>query len=584
MIRIRRRTLLKQGGTAVAWAAIGRGGPVFAAVDDSADLVLTGGVILTMDAKTPLAEAMAVRAGRIVAVGSRHDIEPLISDRTQVIDLAGKCVTPGLIDAHSHVIGFGQMQLKYVLLRPPTVNSFATLGEQLAKAAKDKPAGEWIVGRGFDTFKEGRFPRRQELDEAVPKHPVLIIHWGGQFGVANTPALEKAGLLKADAKDPYGGKFLRDRRTGVPDGVLIHYPAIYAVYQPELDEREQIECAAWGLKQFAAQGVTCIHDNFCSPRYAATYVRLERAGRLPSRIRVYPYVKNLEHCRAVVGGIQRYQGRLARLQGIKLAVDGYALMYNIPAEHRHLAIPMHPQDQFNEIIAVIHKAGFQADVHAVGDKGVDWTLAAYARAAGSSAECRNRRHRIEHFPFRKLDSIKRAAELGVPVCQQPEIIRLKAEDFAEKLDVGGAKLVPTMVPLRTFDKEQVPVAFGADVPAFPSHSPLDSIRCAMDRTTSTGRKLDANEALSFTEALRVHTVGSAYAAFDEKELGSLEPGKHADFVIWNDDLRRVHAGQDVARLKASGDLPGWQGCLRGLTRRQGEAVSVATCCPARACP
>jgi len=540
-----RRGFIRHGAGAVSAAALARLPRVWAQADGSADLVLKGGVILTMNGKPPRAESMAVRGGRIVAVGADKDIAKLISPQTRVIDLAGRCVSPGLIDAHSHVIGFGQMHFKYVLLRPPKVNSFDTLNRELAKAAKNVPAGEWIVGRGFDTFKEGRFPRRRELDKAVPNHPVLIIHWGGQFGVANTPALKAANLLRANAEDPYGGKYLRDRKTGIPDGVLIHYPAIYSVHQPELDEQERIECAAWGLKQFAAQGVTCIHDNFCGVEYAKTYVQLDRSGQLPCRIRVYPYVRNLQQCRLLVEKVQRYDGRLARLQGVKLAVDGYALMYHVPAEHRHLELPMHPQPQFDEIVATIHNAGLQADVHAVGDKGVDWTLAAYSKAAGAGG-CPKRRHRIEHFPFRKVDSIKRAADLGVPVCTQPAYVELKADDFAQKV---GKKITDTMLPLRTFQKEGVHVCFGADVPAFPSHSPLDSIRAAMERKTASGRRLDMSEAVSFMEALRLHTIESAYAAFDENELGSLESGKWADFVIWNNDLSKTRTPQEVRSLK-----------------------------------
>jgi len=490
-----------------------------------------------------------VRGKQIMAVGSNSQIEKLVDQSTKVVDLAGKSVSPGLIDAHSHVIAFGHMQLKFVILRPPKVNSFETLKKELAKAAKEKPKGEWIVGRGYDTFKEGRWPRREELDEAVPDHPLLIIHWGGQFGVANTLALKKANLLRKDVEDPYGGKYLRDKKTGLPDGVLIHYPAIYSVHQPELTETEEVECADWGFKEFARLGVTCIHDNFCFPKSARTYVRLEQAGKLSCRVRVYPYVANLQQCRQLVEKVRRYEGPLVRMQGVKLAVDGYALMYDIPDRHREMAIPMHPQPLFNEIIATIHQADFQVDVHAVGDKGVDWTLEAFAAATGSAAECRRRRHRIEHYPFRKLDSIARTAELGVPVCIQPNFIEVKAEDFRDKLAPKARSYVDTMVPLKTFGKNGVQVAFGADVPAFPSDNPLDSIRSAMDRQTSSGRKLDDSESVSFLDALKLHTLGSAYAAFDEKELGSLEPGKLADFVIWDRDLRKIKKGQDLDGLK-----------------------------------
>ncbi len=547
-MKTNRRMFLKTSGAA-AVTALSQRKPSVSFAAPSADLVVKNGVVIPMRRLNDSAQAMAVRGDRILAVGSNEEIEPYIHSNSQTIDLAGRAVTPGLIDAHSHVIGFGQMQLKYVLLRPPKVHSFDTLNCELAKAAAKKAPGEWIVGRGFNLFDEGRYPRRQDLDKAVPNHPVLIINWSGQFGAANTLALKKANLLNANVKDPYGGKYLRDRRTGIPDGVLLHYPAIYSVYQPTLDDREQFECAVWGMKQFAEQGVTCIHDNFCHPAYARTYVRLERMGRLPCRVRVYPYVKNLEMCQLLVSRIRRYEGRLVRMQGIKLAVDGYALMYKIPAQHQNLAIPMHPQPLFEKIIETIHENEFQADVHAVGDKGVDWTLAAFRKAAGSAAECRRRRHRIEHFPFLKKDTIQEAAELGAPVCLQPNFIEIKADDFQQKLGSENQQLMGSLIPNRTFMKEGVTLAYGADVPAFPSHSPIDSLRPAIDRITSSGRLLDRSEGISLIEALWHHTMGGAYASFDEGELGSLEPGKQADFVIWNQDLSGIKRGTELSSLK-----------------------------------
>jgi predicted amidohydrolase YtcJ len=159
------------------------------------------------------------------------------------------------------------------------------------------------------------------------------------------------------------------------------------------------------------------------------------------------------------------------------------------------------------------------------------------------------RHRIEHYPFRKNDSLKRTADLGIPVCTQPALVPLKADDFQEKLGPRARSMVDTMLPLRSFMKEGVQVCYGADVPAFPSHSPMESIRCAMDRVTKSGRTLADTESVLFLEALRHHTVGGAYAAHDEEELGSLEPGKYADFVIWNKDLRGIAKGSDALTLE-----------------------------------
>jgi predicted amidohydrolase YtcJ len=538
-----RRTFLKG---AVAGTLAGAGGWVFAQARQTADLALFGGPVITMNSAQPTAEALAVKGGRIVAVGTRAEIEQLCDGQTKRVELAGKCVSPGLIDAHSHLIGFGQMEMFFVNLRPPRVHSFESLRGVLAEAAAKTPRGEWIVGRGFGEFDEGRFPRRADLDPAAPDHPVLLIHWTGQYGLANTLALEKANLLRADVRDPYGGKYLRDSRTGLPDGFLLHYPAIYSVHQPSMDPGQQQQATQWGVQQFAREGVTCVHDNFCNPLYAANYVQAERAGNLPLRIRVYPYVRNLEHCRTLVAQVTRYSGRLARLQGIKLAVDGYPLMYKELAQHGQLNIPMHPQDQFEAIVATIHNAGFQVDVHAAGDRGVDLTLDAFRKAAGSDPEVARRRHRIEHFIFRRESSIRRAADLGVPVCTQPLWLVVRGDDFLRRF---GRDPVDYMIPSASFLRGGVKLSYGADVPASPSHRPLDSIRSAMVRRTASGAELDRSEGITFLAALQAHTLDAAYAAFDERELGSIEVGKQGDLAVWNADLRTVRTAADVDRLQ-----------------------------------
>jgi predicted amidohydrolase YtcJ len=162
---------------------------------------------------------------------------------------------------------------------------------------------------------------------------------------------------------------------------------------------------------------------------------------------------------------------------------------------------------------------------------------------------RTRRHRIEHFPFLKADSVKRAADMGVPVVTQPAFIDVKAEELLARLGADMKDVIHTMVPARTMLAEGVHLGFGADVPAFPSHLPLDGIRCLMERRTAAGRRLDPDETVSFMDALKAHTLGSAHASFDEKELGSLEPGKVADLVVWNKDLTRIASARDLAGLE-----------------------------------
>lgn len=228
----------------------------------------------------------------------------------------------------------------------------------------------------------------------------------------------------------------------------VYYPAIYSVHAPEISEGEQRKCVRWSVEKFLSEGVTCVHDNFVLPRQARQYVMLEQQGNLDLRVRVYPYVANLEQARNLVAQMRRYRGPLVRMQGVKLAVDGYALMYDVPPEHQHLAQPMPPQAIFEEIIAAIHRADLRADVHAVGDKGVDWTLQTFAHAAGLAPAARERRHRIEHFPFRKLDSIRRAAEMNVPVCVQPAIVDFRVDGFRKRDFRTMQKHPATINPLR----------------------------------------------------------------------------------------------------------------------------------------
>jgi len=193
---------------------------------------------------------------------------------------------------------------------------------------------------------------------------------------------------------------------------------------------------------------------------------------------------------------------------------------------------------------------------------VDWTLQAFERAAGSRPAARRRRHRIEHFPLRKLDSIRRAAELNAPVCLQPAFVDFRVDDFRKRDLAVMEKYLARINPLRTFLNEEVPLAFGADVPAFPYFAPRDSLRCALSRKTASGWQLDQGEAISFLEALRVHTLGNAYAAFDEQDLGSLRPGKLADLVIWDRDLRTVKTAEDIRRLKVRATYLGGR-CVYG---------------------
>jgi len=539
----------------VAWGtvggvAFGAGGTAWGQrpmVVGSPDLILTNGLVFTMDTRRSVAEAIAVRDGRVLEVGTSQEIGARSGPNTRVINLKGRSVSPGIIDAHSHLASFGKTRLYYLDLRPPHVHDFESLCDVLREGG-DTGTGDWLVGHGFNEFDEGRFPRRHEIDDATGRRPTLLIHWTGQYGIANTAGLREAGLLGHPVQDPPGGRYGRystGPEQGELDGTLQHYTAIYSVYYPQFTPLQEHEVTSWALERFSAEGVTCVHDNFCGIETARRYVNLERAGKMPLRLRVYPYTVNLASCRQLVKNIARYEGKLVRLQGLKLAVDGYPLMYDVPQGQEQLNIPMHSPAEFQAMISMMHSEGFQVDVHAAGDLGVDMTLDAFSRAAGGDDRVPERRHRIEHFMFLNKDSIVRATSMGVPICTQPLWIELRGDDFIRRF---GYEYTSTMVPVGTFRGCKALLCFGADVPASFSHRPLDSIRLAMSRRTGAGVDLDADQAIGFMEGLEAHTIGAAYAAFDEDELGSLEVGKWADLAVWNNDLGKV-TRENIDELK-----------------------------------
>jgi hypothetical protein len=228
---------------------------------------------------------------------------------------------------------------------------------------------------------------------------------------------------------------------------------------------------------------------------------------------------------------------MLRAQGIKLAIDGFPLMYEVAPEHEVLNIPMHPPDQFQAIIDAVHRADWQVDVHAAGDRGVDLTLDAFSKAAGGDRAVQERRHRIEHAMVARHDSIRRMADMNVPLCTQPAWIRFRADELMKRID---PEVVGRMVPLGSMREAGVYVSYGADVPASPTHLPLDSIVGAVTRKTDGRAQMDPSEKVTFMEALQAHTIDAAYAAFDEQDMGSIEVGKYGDLAVWAQDLRQVN--------------------------------------------
>lgn len=496
-----------------------------------ADLILKNANVLTMNPLQPYAEAIAVKDEKIVAVGTNEQIQPWIGEQTRVVDLHGKTVIPGFIDCHVHMRSLGR-SLTWIDLRD--VSSIREMQQLLRERVKKTPEGKWILGRGWDQerFREKRYPTRWDLDEAAPNNPVLFIRVCGHICIANTKALELAGVTK-DMVAPSGGQIDRNLETKEPTGIL-REKATELVWKsvPEPSEGELMEICALACQRAVEAGLTSVHWFVHSPTEIRILQKLRAENRLP--IRVY-FVVPAEFLDSLVeaGLTTGFGDQTTKIGSIKILVDGSlgartaALKQPYNDKPSTRGMTLYSQRRLNRLILKAHKAGFQLAVHAIGDRAVDMTLKAFEEALKMSPR-ENHRHRIEHASVLNESLISRMRRLGVIASVQPHFV---VSDFWVEQRLGK-KRARWVYPFRTLLERGVLVAGGSDCPVEPI-SPLLGIHAAVNR------EVFPQERITVEEALRVYTINAAYASFEEKIKGSIEAGKLADLVVLSDDPRKI---------------------------------------------
>ena len=528
----------------VALAPSAHAQPAAAAPAQPADLILTNARVYTVDPSRPVAEAMAVRGGRVQFVGSTRGALSFRGGSTQVLDLAGRTVIPGMTDAHAHFLGLGTMLRDVSLVG---TRSYEEVIARVVERARQTPAGTWIVGRGWDQNDWGNtaFPTHEALSRALPDHPVYLTRVDGHAGLANARAMAAAGVTAA-TKDPEGGRLERTA-AGAPSGVFVdNAQGIVERVIPPLT-REQTRDA---LKAAAAEmnrwGLTGIHDAGAGRDVIDLYEELARAGELP--VRTYAMIADdsaaIAHYFARGPQSALYDGRLW-IRSVKLYGDGAlgsrgaALLdpYSDDPHNSGLLVsdPRHIQDVATRGL----RAGFQVNVHAIGDRGNRVVLDAF-EAALKAVPRADHRFRVEHAQILNFDDIPRFATLDVIPSMQA--VHQTSDMYWAGTRLGSTRLLGAYA-WRSLLDTGVPVPNGSDFPV-ELVNPLLSFHSAVSRQDANNWPAAGwfpEQRMTREEALRSVTIWPAFASFQEDVLGSLTPGKHADFVVLDQDIMRVPA-------------------------------------------
>lgn len=526
-----------------------------------ADLVLRGGKIVTVDAARPEAQAIAVSADAIVAVGSNEEIQRYVGSTTRVIELKGAVAVPGFIDAHAHFTGVGEAARN---LKLATAKSWDDIVRMVADAARTAKPGEWILGRGWHQEKwsqtpspnvEG-FPLHDALSRVSPNNPVWLTHASGHAGFANALAMKIAEVTKT-TPDPAGGKILRDtdgnatglfneRAQSLIADALARDRASRTPAQVEADLRTVIELAS---RESLSKGVTTVNDAGSPPATIEVMKKVVDEGKLP--LRVWMMLREAPDKLAVdmpKYRVVNYGDKRFTVRGIKRAIDGALGSRGAWLLEPYTDLPATSGFNTDSLDDIRRSAelsianDYQLAVHAIGDRGNRETLNIYEETFKRHPETNGKelRWRVEHAQHISAADIPRFGQLGVIASMQgvhctsdaPYVIARLGPKRAEEGAYVWQKLL----------KSGAIIANGTDAPV-EDIDPIATFYASVSRRLADGSVFYPNQRMSRMEALRSYTIDAAYAGFDEKIKGSLEVGKLADITVLSKDLMTIPEDQ-----------------------------------------
>jgi len=514
-----------------------------------ADRILTGGTVITVDSDQPEARAIAIKDGRILAVGSAEEIASHAGEDTEVTELDGRVAMPGFIEGHGHFLGLGQALMILDLM--PT-RSFDEIVAMVAEAAEQAEPGEWIVGRGWHQERWGEserplydgIPHHRDLSAVSPDNPVLLFHASGHGAYANAAALALGGIDDA-TPDPEGGTIVRDEngeatgflRQAAQNPVRAQLMAAQdAMSEDEMQARfeRQVELAG---EEALRHGVTSFHDMGTNFADIDRLKALAEAGRLPVRLHVAIRHETNEDLRARAADyrmIDHADGFLT-VRALKRNIDGALgthgawLLDPYADKPETSGLPQTSLENLRETAEIALEYGFQLNTHAIGDRGNREVLDLYADLLGSHLD-EDLRWRVEHAQTLHPDEVPRFAELGVIASMQGVHATSDGPWVPQRL--GEARAQRRAYVWRALLDAAAIICNGTDVPV-ESISPIASYTSSVTRRMANGEQFFPEQSMGRMEALYSYTMGCAEAVFDEDRLGSLTPGKLADIVVLN---------------------------------------------------
>jgi predicted amidohydrolase YtcJ len=510
----------------------------------AATAIYLNGNIYTVDEQTPNASAVAIADGRFAFVGSDETARQFIGDQTTVVDLEGKTVLPGLIDAHAHYSGVGIRKMKLDAFWKPKQEIL----DAVQKTALGAEKGEWIEGRGWnqEVWEPPEFPTRQDLDAVAPDNPVHLERTDGHAGWANSRALEIGGITK-ESTNPQGGEIIRNA-AGEPTGVLVDtakLPVIDSI--PPFSDQKALQALELAQEEFLSHGLTGVHDAGTDLETVERIKRLYESGRLC--IRLYVFMRILdgtttlgEEFYAPGRQIGLYNDSLT-IRGIKISIDGTlgshgALMLEKFADRTdsYLGLERVSHQRLLEVVQEAHKAGFQMAIHAIGDAANRQALDVYEQVVKENPAS-DHRHRIEHAQVVAPEDIPRFKRLGVIPAMQA-VHATSDKNMAEKR-VGPERIKGAYAWRKFLDTGAV-IPNGTDAPV-EMVNPFHVLFASVTRQSRDGEPAGGwypEEKMTREEALKAYTLWAAYAGFEEQIKGSISSGKLADFIVIDRDYMK----------------------------------------------